>query len=139
MYLFLRAVHLYVYGQWGTHIYIYTIRIKLFTILFRLFTIFVYKRTCFAVKVAFMPMTLARRFGLDDYASGACVHKHVTPRVISLVIAAAHRSSRILALTRQCFRFWARQVACHAPRTSGLLDQTLLTALAAHSGTCGGL
>lgn len=87
-----------------------------------------------------MPATLSRRFGLDHLAGGARVHEHVTPRVVRLVVAAAHRPVAVLAPPRQRFRFRARQVARHAPRTSGLrLDQTLLAALAAHRGARGRL
>jgi len=80
----------------------------------------------------------SRCLGLDHYTRGTRVHEHLTPRVVRFVVAATHFSAHgILTLSRS-FRFRARQVARHAPRTSGLfLDQTFLTALAAHSGTRG--
>jgi len=80
----------------------------------------------------------SRCLGLDHYTRGTRVHEHLTPRVIRLVVATTHFSAGgVLTLSRS-FRFRARQIARHAPRTSGLfLDQTFLTALAAHSGTRG--
>lgn len=85
----------------------------------------------------FAVLAWSRRLGFDHYTRCTCVHEHLTPRVIRLVIATAHLAARVLALSRS-FRFRARQVARHTPRTSGLfLDQTLLTALAAHRGARG--